>query len=163
MAAFKPTFTISDKQILWNLHVASIAKLLKSYPRAVDLADSNNKLDQTALRSTVGYQLCGMQNAAIGKDAKDSFKSNDSIYEASVMYKFYVSLTSTSSKTSAQPDVKAVEDAKKEAAKVLQQYFTVFCGSDLAKKINVSSLQEGRLDEKGFKAFSVTYSVGAKA
>lgn len=119
MAAFKPTFIISDKQILWNLHTASMLKLLKKYPKAIELTDDKTKIDPSEVRASVGHEIRGFKNDAIGKDVKDSFKSNDNIYEASVLYKFYVSLTSTSSKTTAEPDPKAVADAKKEAVKVL--------------------------------------------
>ena len=44
----------------------------------------------------------------------------------------------------------------------MQEYFTVFCGSDLAKKIKEADLQEGKSNDEGFKDFSVTYTVGAK-
>lgn len=159
MASFKPTFTISDKQILWNLHKASFTKLQKNYPKVVEITSDGAKIDPAEVHASTGFEIRGFRNDAIGKEAKSSFGKKDFIYEATVVYKFYVSLTSTT----AEPSATDIANAKKEALKVMQEYFTVFCGSDLAKKIKEADLQEGKSNDEGFKGFSVTYTVGAKA
>ena len=163
MASFKPTFTISDKQILWNLHKASFTKLQKNYPKVVEITNDGAKVDPAEVRASTGFEIRGFRNDAIGKEAKSSFGKKDFTYEATVVYKFYVSLTSTAKGTIAEPSATDIANAKKEALKVMQEYFTVFCGSDLAKKIKEADLQEGKSNDEGFKGFSVTYTVGAKA
>ena len=163
MASFKPTFTISDKQILLNLHKASFTKLQKNYPKVVEITGDGAKVDTAEVRASTGFEIRGFRNDAIGKEVKSSFGKKDFTYEATVIYKFYVSLISTAKGTTAEPSATDVANAKKEALKVMQEYFTVFCGSDLAKKIKEADLQEGKSNDEGFKGFSVTYTVGAKA
>ena len=164
MAAFKPAFTISDKQILWNLHKASFAKLKQNYSSIVEVISNKLKeLDPAKVNATKGFDVRGIKNNAIGKEVEKSFNNKDFTYQTTIYYKFYVSLISTAKNTTVQPSASDIAKAKKEALDILQEYFTVFCGSDLAKKIKETDLQESKLKNEDIKGFSVTYTVGAKA
>ena len=139
MADFKPAFTISDNQILFNLHKAALSKTKKMMNDKEVFTEGENSLVNTG---------CGKDI----KDPKDAFSSKSNSYEVGVAcyldklpgwkevdVKDQVRHENAVSKIIGHND-SVLKKLKKQATNVIKSYMTVFSGSDNASKISESKV-----------------------